>query len=70
MVICIIGLTERKVRNTAGAKEGDIIILTSAGIRYNNSATDREEQLEDVFNQTLIDNAKRFYNHISVVKAP
>ncbi|NLB76550.1 MAG: hydrogenase [Crenarchaeota archaeon] len=71
VVGCIMGLTEKgRYITAAGAKAGDIIILTkTAGIEGTAIlATDREEQLKDVFNQTLIDNAKRFYNHISVVK--
>lgn len=71
VVGCIMGITEKgKYVTAAGAKTGDKIILTkTAGIEGTAIlATDREEQLKKVFNQTLIDNAKQYYNHISVVK--
>lgn len=71
VVGCIMGITEKgKYVTAAGAKAGDKIILTkTAGIEGTAIlATDREEQLCKVFNQTLIDGAKQFYNHISVVK--
>jgi hydrogenase expression/formation protein HypE len=71
VVGCIMGLTDKgKYVTSAGAKSGDKIILTkTAGIEGTAIlATDREEQLKTVFNQTLIDSAKQFYNHISVVK--
>jgi hydrogenase expression/formation protein HypE len=71
VVGCIMGLTEKgKYVTAAGAKTGDKIILTkTAGIEGTAIlATDREEQLKKVFNQTLLDGAKHFYNQISVVK--
>jgi hydrogenase expression/formation protein HypE len=71
VVGCIMGITEKgKYVTAAGAKQGDKIILTkTAGIEGTAIlATDREEQLKKVFSQTLIDGAKQFYNHISVVK--
>jgi hydrogenase maturation factor len=71
VVGCMMGITEKgKYVTAAGAKAGDKIILTkTAGIEGTAIlATDREEQLRKVFNQTLIDGAKQFYNHISVVK--
>ena len=71
VVGCIMGLTEKgKYVTAAGAKTGDKIILTkTAGIEGTAIlATDREEQLKKVFNQTLLDGAKHFYSQISVVK--
>lgn len=71
VVGCIMGLTGKgKYVTAAGAKAGDKIILTkTAGIEGTAIlATDREEQLRKVFNQTLIDAAKGFYSQISVVK--
>ena len=71
VVGCIMGLTEKgKYVTAAGAKTGDKIILTkTAGIEGTAIlATDREEQLKKVFNQTLLEGAKQFYNQISVVK--
>ena len=71
VVGCIMGLTEKgKYVTAAGAKTGDKIILTkTAGIEGTAIlATDREEQLKKVFNQTMLDGAKHFYNQISVVK--
>lgn len=71
VVGCIMGLTEKgKYVTAAGAKAGDKIILTkTAGIEGTAIlATDREEQLRKIFNQTLLDGAKAFYNQISVVK--
>ena len=71
VVGCIMGLTEKgKYVTAAGAKTGDKIILTkTAGIEGTAIlATDREEQLQKVFSQSLLDSAKQFYNQISVVK--
>jgi hydrogenase expression/formation protein HypE len=71
VVGCIMGLTEKgKYVTAAGAKTGDKIILTkTAGIEGTAIlATDREEQLKKVFNQTILDGAKQFYSQISVVK--
>ncbi len=71
VVGCIMGLTEKgKYVTAAGAKTGDKLILTkSAGIEGTAIlATDREEQLKNVFNATLLESAKNFYNQISVVK--
>jgi len=67
----IMGLTEKgKYVTAAGAKAGDKLILTkSAGIEGTAIlATDREEQLQKVLSQSLIDDAKGFYNQISIVK--
>jgi len=71
VVGCVMGLTERgNYVTAAGAKSGDKLILTkSAGIEGTAIlASDREEQLKKVFNSTMIDSAKSFYNQISVVK--
>jgi hydrogenase expression/formation protein HypE len=71
VVGCTIGLTEKgKYVTAAGAKAGDKIILTkSAGIEGTAIlATDREEQLKKVFSQSILDGAKHFYSHISIVK--
>ena len=71
VVGCTMGLTDKGFYVTAaGAKSGDKLILTkTAGIEGTAIlATDREAQLRKVFNQILIDSAKQFYNHISVVK--
>jgi hydrogenase maturation factor len=71
VVGCIMGITEKgKYVTAAGAKPGDKIILTkTAGIEGTAIlATDREQQLKTVFSQTLIEGAKQYYNHISVVK--
>jgi len=71
VVGCIMGLTEKgKYVTAAGAKTGDKIILTkTAGIEGTAIlATDREEQLKKVFNQTILDGAKQFYSQISIVK--
>jgi len=71
VVGCMMGLTEKgKYVTTANAKPGDKIILTkSAGIEGTAIlATDREEQLKRVFTQSAIEDAKKFYNQISVVK--
>ena len=71
VVGCVMGLTEKgKYVTAAGAKTGDKLILTkSAGIEGTAIlATDREEQLKKVFNGTILENAKNFYNQISVVK--
>jgi hydrogenase maturation factor len=65
------GLTEKgKYVTAAGAKAGDKLILTkSAGIEGTAIlASDREAQLAKTFNPTLLENAKRFYSQISVVK--
>ena len=71
VVGCIMGLTEKgKYVTAAGAKAGDKLILTkSAGIEGTAIlASDREAQLAKTFNPTLLENAKRFYSQISVVK--
>ncbi len=71
VVGCVMGLTEKgKYVTAAGAKAGDKLILTkSAGIEGTAIlATDREKQLRNVFNATILESAKNFYNQISVVK--
>ena len=71
VVGCIMGLTEKgKYVTAGGAKAGDKLILTkSAGIEGTAIlASDREEQLKKVFNSTILESAKRFYNQISIVK--
>jgi hydrogenase expression/formation protein HypE len=71
VVGCIMGLTEKgKYVTAAGAKVGDKIILTkTAGIEGTAIlATDREEQLKNVFSKPLLEGAKQFYSQISVVK--
>lgn len=65
------GITERGNYVTAGgAKAGDKIILTkSAGIEGTAIlASDREQQLKKVMRPRMLQNAKNFYNQISVVK--
>ena len=68
---CIMGITEKGNYVTAGgAKSGDKIILTkSAGIEGTAIlASDREQQLKKVMRVPMLQNAKNFYNQISVVK--
>jgi hydrogenase expression/formation protein HypE len=71
VVGCALGITEKDNYVTAdSAKKGDKLILTkSAGIEGTAIlASDREQQLKKVLNAKIIDNAKEFYNLISVVK--
>jgi len=71
VVGCAMGLTEKGNYVTAGgAKLGDKLILTkSAGIEGTAIlAADREEQLKKVLKPTMLQNAKKFYDNISVVK--
>ncbi|MFZ0965299.1 MAG: AIR synthase family protein [Candidatus Bathyarchaeia archaeon] len=71
VVGCAMGLTEKGNYVTAGgAKLRDKLILTkSAGIEGTAIlAADREEQLKKVLKPTMLQNAKKFYNNISVVK--
>jgi hydrogenase expression/formation protein HypE len=71
VVGCVMGLTEKgKYVTAAGAKAGDKLILTkSAGIEGTAIlATDRKDQLKNVFSPAILENAKDFYNQISVVK--
>lgn len=71
VVGCVLGLTDKGCYVTAGsAKPGDKLILTkSAGIEGTAIlATDREQVLQKIFNNTMLQAAKNFYNQISVVK--
>jgi hydrogenase maturation factor len=71
VVGCAMGLTEKGNYVTAGgAKLRDKLILTkSAGIEGTAIlAADREEQLKKVLKPTMLQNAKKFYDNISVVK--
>jgi len=71
VVGCMMGITEKgKYVTAAGAKSGDLLILTkSAGIEGTAIlATDREAQLKKLLSSRLLENAKRFYKQISVVK--
>ena len=71
VVGCILGLTEKGRYVTAGgAKPGDKLILTkSAGIEGTAIlATDRAQTLKKTMSSTMLQEAKNFYNQISVVK--
>jgi len=71
VVGCAMGLTEKgKYVTAGGAKLGDKLILTkSAGIEGTAIlATDREEQLKKALKPTMLRNAKKFCDNISVVK--
>ena len=71
VVGCAMGLTEKGNYVTAGgAKLGDKLILTkSAGIEGTAIlAADREEQIKKALKPTMLRNARKFYDNISVVK--
>jgi hydrogenase expression/formation protein HypE len=71
VVGCIMGLTDKDKYVTAGgAKSGDMLILTkSAGIEGTAIlASDREKQLAKVLDPEMLNDAKKFYSQISVVK--
>ena len=71
VVCCIMGMTERNCYVTAGgAKPGDKLILTkSAGIEGTAIlATDREKELQKTLSTEVLEEAKTFWNQISVVK--
>jgi hydrogenase expression/formation protein HypE len=71
VVGCILGLTEKGRYVTAGgAKPGDKLILTkSAGIEGTAIlATDREKELGKTLSAAVLEEAKTFWNQISVVK--
>jgi len=71
VVGCAMGITEKGNYVTAGgAKPGDKLILTkNAGIEGTAIlAADREEQLKKTLKPTMLQNAKKFYDNISVVK--
>lgn len=68
---CVIGVTEKENYITAaGAKPGDKLILTkSAGIEGTAIlASDKEKQLKKAISTETLQNAKKFYNQISIVK--
>jgi hydrogenase maturation factor len=71
VVGCMMGLTDKGNYVTAGgAKIGDKVILTkSVGIEGTAIlASDREEQLKRTIRSSMIENAKKFFNQISIVK--
>jgi len=71
VVGCTMGITEKGNYVTAGgAKPGDKLILTkSAGIEGTAIlAADRENQLKKTVDASVLENAKKFFNQISVVK--
>ncbi|MDI6905417.1 MAG: AIR synthase family protein [Candidatus Bathyarchaeia archaeon] len=71
VVGCTMGITEKGNYVTAGgAKPGDKLILTkSAGIEGTAIlAADREKKLKKAVDASLIRNARKFFNQISVVK--
>jgi hydrogenase maturation factor len=71
VVGCAMGITEKGNYVTAGgAKLGDKLILTkSAGIEGTAIlASDREKQLKKAMTTIMLQNAKNFYDQISVVK--
>jgi hydrogenase expression/formation protein HypE len=71
VVCCIMGMTEKNCYVTAGgAKSGDQLILTkSAGIEGTAIlATDREKELQKILSAAVLEEAKTFWNRISVVK--
>lgn len=71
VVGCMMGFTEKGCYVTAGgAQAGDKLILTkSAGIEGTAIlASDRESELKRTLSGEMLQNAKDFYNHISVVK--
>jgi hydrogenase maturation factor len=68
---CAMGITKKGNYVTAGdAKPGDKLILTkSAGIEGTAIlATEKEKQLKKALESATLQNAKKFYNKISVVK--
>jgi hydrogenase expression/formation protein HypE len=71
VVGCVMGLAEKgKYVTAGGAQAGDMLILTkSAGIEGTAIlAYDRAPQLTRVFGAEMLNDARRFYNQISVVK--
>jgi hydrogenase expression/formation protein HypE len=71
VVGCAIGLTEKNRYVTAGgAKPGDKLVLTkSAGIEGTAIlASDREQQLKEALDDSVLKSAKQFYKRISIVK--
>lgn len=68
---CMIGTTEKGNYVTAGgAKAGDKIILTKSAAIEGTAilASDRQNQLEETLKPSLLANAKKFYEEISVVE--
>jgi len=71
VVGCTIGITDKGNYVTAGgAKVGDRLILTkTVGIEGTAIlASDREEQLKNALNASIVENAKKFFNQISIAK--
>jgi hydrogenase expression/formation protein HypE len=71
VVCCVMGMTKKDCYVTAGgAKPGDKLILTkSAGIEGTAIlATDREKELQKTLSASVLQNAKNFWDQISVVK--
>ncbi|KON33355.1 MAG: hypothetical protein AC479_05040 [miscellaneous Crenarchaeota group-6 archaeon AD8-1] len=71
VVGCVLGFTDKKKYITAeGAKSGDKIILTkSAGIEGTAIlANDKEEKLMKSISNRMVQEAKKFYKEISIVK--
>jgi hydrogenase expression/formation protein HypE len=71
VVGCTMGMTEPgRYVTAAGAKPGDKLLLTkSAGIEGTSIlASDRENELKNSLSAKLLNNAKKFYKQISVVK--
>jgi len=71
VVGCTIGITDKGNYVTAGgAKAGDRLILTkTVGIEGTAIlASDREEQLKNALNASIVENAKKFFNQISIAK--
>lgn len=71
VVGCTIGITNKGNYVTAGgAKAGDLLILTkSVGIEGTAIlASDKEEQLKKAIDKTTVENAKKFFNQISIAE--
>ncbi len=71
VVGCTMGITDKGNYVTAGgAKAGDKLILTkSVGIEGTAIlASDREKQLKKALNASIVENAKKFFNQISIAK--
>jgi hydrogenase expression/formation protein HypE len=71
VVGCIMGLTEKGRYVTAGgAKQGDKLILTKSAAIEGTAilASDRESELEKTVSAMMLQNAKKLYGQISVVK--
>lgn len=71
VVGCTIGVTEKgNYVTAAGAKPKDALILTKSAAIEGTAilASDREKQLKKTLDTEIIQNAKKFYKQISVVK--